>query len=120
MVLTALFFSACGSKLGAPNPSLVGQWKAVDQHGGDTWVFRPDGTFAAQGGATRSLAGAGSMVAKLPREGHWGEKGGLLSLDYTTLAAREKPVFAWKLEGGRLLLAVPGQEQPSVVLDRVP
>ena len=115
LLVLALLLVACGSKLGQPDATLVGHWKAADIYGGETWTFRDDGTFSAEGGSPKGSAGG---VANLPRSGKWGVKDGLLSLDFTTLAAREKPTYAWKIEAGRLLLSKPGNSAPSIILDR--
>lgn len=114
LLALTLLLTACGSPLGQPDAALLGQWKAADIYGGETWTFRDDGTFSAEGSSQKSLAGSGA----LSRSGKWGVKDGVLALDFTTLAAREKPTYAWKIEAGRLLLSTPGNSAPSIILDR--
>ena len=113
-LVLALLLAACGSQLGQPDATLVGHWKAADIYGGETWTFRGDGTFSAEGSPQKSLTGSGGHA----RSGRWGVKDGVLALDFTTLAAREKPAYAWKIEAGRLLLSTPGNSAPSIILDR--
>jgi len=110
----ALLLAACGSKLGSADAALLGSWKAADTYGGETWTFRGDGTFSTAGGAPKNLSASGTLA----RQGRWGVKDGLLTLDYTTLATREKPTYVWKIEAGRLLLSTPGNTAPSIILDR--
>ena len=114
LLALVVLLAACGSQLGQPDAALLGQWNAADLYGGETWTFRDDGTFRAEGGSQKSLAAAGGLA----RSGKWGVKDGLLALDFTTLAAREKPTYAWKIEAGRLLLSTPGNSAPSIILDR--
>jgi len=114
LLALALLLTACGSRLGLADAALVGQWQASETSGGETWTFRDDGTFTAEGSPQKSLAGSGSHA----RSGRWGVKDDVLALDFTTLAAREKPAYAWKIEAGRLLLSKPGNTAPSLILDR--
>lgn len=113
-----LLFTACGSKLGKPNPEIVGQWQASNNYGGETWTFRDDGTFTSEGGRQKNAAGAGAVLPTLPRTGKWGEKEGVVLLEFTTLSSREKPAYQWKREGARLILNKPGDSAPAYVLDR--
>ncbi len=108
----ALLITACGSHLGQPHDALLGQWKATDTYGGDTWTFRKDGTFTAEGGAPKGT------IANPPRTGRWGVKDEVIALDFTTLSARENPTYGWKIEDNRLLLSTPGNTAPSIILFR--
>lgn len=118
LLFTTLLLTACGSKLGKPNPEIVGEWKASNDSGGDTWTFLADGTFTAEGGRQKSPTGTGAQLQNLPRTGKWGEKGGVVMLEFMTLTSRERPAYEWRREGARLSLSRPGESAPAIVLDR--
>jgi hypothetical protein len=118
LLIAALSLTACGSKLGQPHGDILGQWKAPDTYGGDTWIFRDNGTFTAEGGRQKGAAGSGAVMQNLPRSGKWGVKDGAIHLDYATLSTHERPVYRWQREGPRLTFTKPGDSAPAIVLDR--